>query len=248
MILKKTFGLIGFPLGHSFSRRYFTQKFLSLGLRGYEYQLFELRNEEEILSLLKDCPSICGLNVTSPYKQSIIPYLDDIDDVAAEINAVNTIKVSANGLIGFNTDYLGFEYALLQAADISRIDFALIFGSGGAARSVAYVMKRLKIPFLFVSGKEHSGDDTITYHQIQNFDLKKNLLFVNATPCGMQGKASMVPIDTACIREHHILFDLIYNPSPTLLMTEFQKKGAKTVDGLSMLYAQAEESWKIWTK
>ena len=229
MIPQSLFGLVGYPLSHSFSQRYFTQKFLSLGLKNCCYKLFETKNESEILNLLQEKPNILGLNVTSPYKQSIIPYLDDIDPVAQEINAVNTIKVKEGKLIGYNTDYLGFKYSLEQNTDISKINQAVILGSGGASQSVAYVL-------------------IITYEDLNSMDYRDFSLIVNATPCGMYGKNenSIPNIDMEKINDKHIVFDLIYNPSPTLLLSLASKKGAKTIDGLQMLYSQAEYSWQIW--
>ncbi len=251
MIPQSLFGLVGYPLSHSFSQRYFTQKFLSLGLKNCCYKLFETKNESEILNLLQEKPNILGLNVTSPYKQSIIPYLDDIDPVAQEINAVNTIKVKEGKLIGYNTDYLGFKYSLEQNTDISKINQAVILGSGGASQSVAYVLKILNIPYLIVSRTKKDFNKNIhiiPYEDLNSMDYRDFSLIVNATPCGMYGKNenSIPNIDMEKINDKHIVFDLIYNPSPTLLLSLASKKGAKTIDGLQMLYSQAEYSWQIW--
>lgn len=249
MIQQSLFGLIGYPLSHSFSQRYFTQKFNTLGLNNCHYKLFELKNESEILGLLQQEPNLCGLNVTFPFKQSIIPYLDDIDPIAKEINAVNTIKIKGNKLLGFNTDYLGFKQSLEESTNVKKINKAVILGSGGACQSVAYVLRNLNIPYLIVSrSKEDLSKNIISYNTLNLMDYNDFSLIVNATPCGMSGKTenSIPDIDISKINSSHIVFDLIYNPSPTLLLSLASKKGAKTIDGLQMLYSQAEYSWQIW--
>ncbi len=253
MLQQNLFGLIGYPLSHSFSERYFTQKFDSLGLKDCSYKLFELNSESEILNLIQQNPNLCGLNITSPYKQSIIPYLDSIDAVAKEINSVNTIKIQEHRLIGYNTDYLGFRYSLEQNTDVSKIKQAVVLGSGGAGQSVAYVFKSLNIPCLMVSRTRQNNEKDrhlINYETLNSMEFKPDTIFVNATPCGTHGKnENTIPdIDTKKINKGHIVFDLIYNPSPTLLLGIAGKSGAKTINGLQMLYSQAEYSWQIWNK
>ena len=249
MIQQSLFGLVGYPLSHSFSQRYFTQKFLSLGLKNCNYKLFEIESESEIISLLQENPNIRGLNVTYPYKQSIIPYLDSINPVAKDINAVNTIKVKEGKLIGYNTDYLGFKQSLEDNTDVSKINKAVILGSGGACQSVAYVLKTLNINYFIVSrSKEDISKNIITYDTLNSMDYDNFSLIVNTTPCGMSGKAeNIIPnVDISKINVNHIVFDLIYNPNPTLFLSMAKEHGAKIINGLQMLYSQAEYSWQIW--
>lgn len=245
---KSVFGLVGYPLSHSFSQRYFTQKFISLGLLGYRYELFEIKKIEEILQIADETPLLQGVNVTTPYKQSVIPLLDYIDPVAKLINSVNTIRIKNKKLYGYNTDYLGFEYSLKQNLKGIHIKQVAILGTGGAAQSVGYALKTMSIPYFFVS-RQKDGENTILYDTLNNMNFNNITLFVNATPCGMFSSENPIPdININKLNRQHIVFDLIYNPSPTQLLTLAHKQGAKVVDGLQMLFAQADYSWQIWNK
>ncbi len=246
---KTLFGLIGYPLNHSFSQRYFKQKFASWGVENYDYQLFELKNIEEILTLIDEFPLLQGLNITSPFKQSVIPFLDHINPVAKEINSVNTIAIENGKLIGYNTDYLGFKYSFEKNINKDfRIKKVAILGTGGAAQSVAYTLRIISIPFFFVSRQKES-DNIISYNTLNNSDFNDISVFINTTPCGMLSVEQSLPnIDINKINHRHIVFDLIYNPSPTPLLSLSKRQGAKTIDGLQMLYSQAEYSWQIWNK
>lgn len=245
---KSVFGLVGYPLSHSFSQRYFTQKFISLGLSEYRYELFEIQKIEELLQIADETPLLQGVNVTTPYKQSVIPLLDYIDPVAKLINSVNTIRIKNKKLYGYNTDYLGFEYSLKQNLKGIHIKQVAILGTGGAAQSVGYALKTMSIPYFFVS-RQKNGENTILYDTLNNLNFNNITLFVNATPCGMFSYENPIPdININKLNRQHIVFDLIYNPSPTPLLTLAHKQGAKVVDGLQMLFAQADYSWQIWNK
>lgn len=244
---KSVFGLVGYPLSHSFSQRYFTQKFISLQLTDYKYELFEIEKIEEIFQIIEEIPLLQGVNVTSPHKQSVIPLLDYIDPIAKDINSVNTIRIKEKKLCGYNTDYLGFKYSLKQNLKGIHIKQVAILGTGGAAKSVGYALKTMSIPYFFVSRQKNS-DNTISYDVLNNMNFNNITLFVNATPCGMFYNEVVPNININKLNRQHIVFDLIYNPSPTPLLTLAHRQGAKVVDGLQMLFAQADYSWQIWNK
>jgi shikimate dehydrogenase len=241
------FGLIGFPLGHSWSAIYFNKKFSLEGDSGKEYRLFPLRSIEEFPKLLSDYPELTGLNVTIPYKEIIIPYLDELDEIARSVGAVNTIKIiRKNGKImtkGFNTDSPGF---LLTLGEQVPKGPALILGTGGGAKAVAHALKMKNIRFQFVSRKPE-GPCTISYKDL-TFDLvNDHLLIINATPSGMYPDVDKFPpIPYQYLSEKHYLYDLVYNPEET----EFIKKGkamkTQTLNGRQMLINQAEFSYKIF--
>lgn len=249
---QKIYGLAGYPVKHSYSKRYFEHKFQDSGLSFCKYDLFEFGNPEEIVTLIRSEKNLCGLNVTSPFKQSIIEYLDELDPIAEEIGSVNTIAIENGKTKGYNTDYLGFDYALTQECNPDKIVSAAILGSGGAASSVAYILNKRSIDFFFVSRnpkKNNKGKKTIDYDELNKTNFENLSLIVNATPCGMGLLTNTkAPIDTLKISNRNIVFDLIYNPSPTLLLEQSVKNGAHIIDGLKMLYSQAEYSWKIWNK
>ena len=253
----KLFGLIGHPLGHSFSQAYFNAKFEKAHLDCH-YQNFDLKDISKINQILKEYPDLQGFNVTIPYKEAIIPYLDEIDEIAAEIGAVNTVKVMPDGrLKGFNTDANGFEFEMRNSeCGISLTGFgnnsefripnsALILGSGGASKAVQYVLKKHHLPYHLVSRDPQKGD--FTYDTLTSEIIKEHLLIINATPVGMApliDEAPLIPYEA--ISHNHILIDLIYNPLETLFLRRGKQQGAKAYNGLAMLYAQAEASWKIW--
>lgn len=243
------FGLIGHPLGHSFSKAYFTEKFQSEGL-DCEYQNFDLVEISLIQQLVADHPDLKGFNVTIPYKEAIIPYLDEIDETAEEVGAVNTVKVLSDGrMIGYNTDVIGlytiFPRALPWVDGVLPLRGALVLGTGGASKAVQYVLKKNNIPFHLVSRDPNKGH--FTYENLTPAIIKEHLLIINATPVGMApniNEAPLIPYEV--LTPQHVLFDLIYNPEETQFLRNGKAKGAQTFNGLTMLYAQAKASWEIW--
>lgn len=248
MLQKKVFALVGYPLSHSFSQRYFTDKFIALGLKDYTYECFEIKTLSLLSNIIQDNPLLQGFNVTTPYKQEIFSYLDEIDDVAKEIFSVNCVKVEDNKLIGYNTDWLAFKESLKNNTDIRNLHRALILGSGGAAKSVAYALDSLNISYVFVSRSFSKEENYITYEDLNKENYNDFDLIVNATPCGLDSYPATTDIDTRKINSKHVVFDLIYNPAKTPLLYEAYKNGAKIINGLEMLYLQAEYCWKIWNK
>ena len=242
----KHFGLIGHPLTHSFSKAYFNEKFRQEGL-DCDYDNYDL----EDLSLIKQS-NLLGFNVTIPYKEAIVPYLDELDEVAAEVGAVNTVKVMPNGrLKGFNTDVIGFEALiphssfLIPHSTLLTPHSSLILGTGGASKAVQYVLKKHGIAFHLVSRDTAKGD--YTYAQLTSDIIKEHLLIINTTPLGtFPNVTEAPPIPYEAISPNHALIDLIYNPEETLFLKYGRKHGAKILNGLGMLHAQAEASWEIW--
>ena len=253
--MKTVYGLIGHPLGHSFSKDYFTEKFRREGLdceyinidlpslRGTE--LREMTKQPEGSSTegrKSNLHRLSGFNVTIPYKESIIPYLDGLDPIAAEVGAVNTVKVLDDGrMIGYNTDVIGFYSSLLTPHS------SLVLGTGGASKAVQYVLRKNNIPYKTVSRSKEKGD--LTYQGLTPEIIQSHLLIVNATPVGMVPNINDAPrLPYEAITPDHTLFDLIYNPEETLFLKHGREHGAKTINGLTMLHAQAEASWEIWKK
>jgi shikimate dehydrogenase len=241
-------GLIGKKLFHSYSQQYFTGKFIQENIKDYEYQLFSLTNIDEIRKLLKMI-SLCGFNVTIPYKSAIIPYLDELDTVAQEVGAVNCVIKRNNKWIGCNTDVAGFEATLqthlrTYALTHSGSHHALVLGSGGAAKAVCYVLKQRDIPFQIVSRVKSA--ETITYHELTEELIRNTTCIINTTPLGMFPNINeMPPIHYKALDSNHILIDLIYNPEETLFLKEGKKRGAFTINGMTMFTAQAEASYDL---
>jgi shikimate dehydrogenase len=248
----KLYGLIGYPLEHSFSESYFKEKFLREGIKNYSYENMEIPCLYDFIDSVKtdNYPNFEGFNVTMPYKEKIIPYLDVLDDTAKEIGAVNTVTIKRqNGIIilkGYNTDAIGFEQSLFENLENNRIK-ALILGTGGASKAVAYVLRKHNIEYSIISRQKRDKEGYLTYKEINTSLLSSHKLIINATPLGMYPNiGEMPPIDIQQITNQHIVFDLIYNPSQTLLLSNCQIKGAKIINGFDMLCYQAQESWRIW--
>lgn len=238
----KLFGLLGKDIGYSFSRNYFSNKFRAENLQ-YEYVNFDLENLSTFKSLLKR-DDIYGMNVTIPYKQEVIPFLDEIDPVAKAIGAVNTIVFKDNKRLGYNTDHIGFQNTLLNYLKPHH-DKALVLGTGGASKAVCYVLEQLKIQVCKVSRSE--GPDRKAYHQLSAKDYKEHSLLINCTPLGTHPNIyAYPPIDYEKISKKHLLYDLIYNPEVTAFMKMGKAKGAEVVNGYQMLVDQAEASWNLW--
>ncbi|MBL7825108.1 MAG: shikimate dehydrogenase [Saprospiraceae bacterium] len=243
------YALIGQPLTHSFSKKYFTEKFEKEGIVDARYELFPLESIEYLPELLRQHPALCGLNVTIPYKESVIPYLDELDETAKAVGAVNCIQIKNGHLKGFNTDVIGFERSLNDffdtptPAQLHRE--ALILGTGGAAKAVAFVLNRRGIPFKFVS-RTAKGANNLSYSQLSGL---KPCLIVHTTPLGTYPKTEeMPPVPKSLFLKGQIVYDLVYNPAETLLLREAKRHGAQTQNGLEMLIGQAEAAWKIWNE
>ncbi len=242
----KIYGLIGKKLGHSFSKAYFTEKFLLNNLN-YSYQNIEIQNIEDIIPYIKEHKNLKGFNVTVPYKEEIIPLLDEIDITAKEVGAVNTVKIYDDGkLKGFNTDVVGFERLLEKTTrpqDYKTTSkLALILGSGGASKAVQYVLKKKGIPYKIVSRKSGMG-----YEELNTIGFEPYSIIINATPVGMfpnVNECLELPYSTA--NENNVFIDLIYNPEETLFMKKGKAQGAAAYNGLTMLHEQAEAAWNIW--
>lgn len=237
------FGLIGKSLSHSFSKDFFTQKFVELQLTDCSYELYELDDIQQ-LHVITQLEGLKGLNVTIPYKQRVIPLLDELDETAKTIGAVNTIKIKDGVLIGYNTDYEGFKISLLDFIPDTKLK-ALVFGSGGAARAVCKVLSDLQIDYALVSRVK--SDVTLSYDDLDSTLINDHKLLINCTPVGTFPNVNdVIPIPFEGIGKNHFCYDLIYNPTETKFLQKSQKQGASTKNGLEMLHQQAEAAWKIW--
>lgn len=243
----RRFGLIGKKLGHSFSAKYFAEKFEREGLGECEYSLYELPEIECVREFMQK-PELAGFNVTIPYKQQIIPYLDGLDSQAAEVGAVNCVRIEPDGRkIGYNTDVDGIRVSLDRLLDAEKIDAALILGTGGAAQAVQYVLRERGIEYKVVSRDASKGD--LTYEELSQSVMEVHRLIINASPVGMYPACEQAPaIPYAMLSSSHFLFDLVYNPLVTRFMELGAAQGAKTLSGIDMLYAQAESAWRIWNR
>lgn len=233
------YGLIGYPITSSFSPGYFSRKFEREGISDSRYDLYPLEQIEQFEQL----SGVKGINVTIPYKELVMPYLDGLSKEAERIGAVNTIKYIDGKKIGHNTDVYGFEESLVPLFGETQPKQALVLGTGGAAKAVWYVLDRLNIPFLKVSRSK--GD--VTYDELSAKQIREHRLLINTTPLGMTPKVDQCPaIDYGAISSDHILFDLIYNPEKTLFLKRGAENGATIKNGLEMLELQAEKAWEIW--
>lgn len=235
----RTFGLIGKNLSHSFSSGYFNEKFYKEGITNTEYLNFELNDISEFPELIKT-HKLSGLNVTLPYKESIIPYLDELSKDAKEIGAVNTIQFINGKTIGHNTDVTGFKQSIIPILEERKT--ALILGNGGAAKGVKHALKQLKIAY-----KTANRNTSFDYSDISTQDIGFHNIIINTTPLGMSSEIRNFPkIPYEVLTEKHLLFDLIYNPSETLFLKYGKAKKSSIKNGLEMLHIQAEASWNIW--
>jgi len=240
----RKFGLLGRNISYSFSRGYFTEKFNREGINA-TYENFDLADIAELPQVLDNNPNLEGFNVTIPYKQEILPYLDHIDPIAERIGAINTVRVLQDGsLHGFNTDYIGFSNAIKPLLHTHH-QKALVLGTGGASKAIFYALNGLGILPTAVS--RFSGENRFSYEELDEEILKEHTVIVNCTPLGTSpATEAFPPIPIAFIDENHLIFDLIYNPSETKLMQLAAKKGACVSNGLKMLELQAEKSWQHW--
>ena len=239
------YGLIGYPLSHSFSKKYFNEKFVAEGIKNHSYSLFPIERIDDLPLLLKSFPNLNGLNVTIPYKEYVLEFLDEIDDDAANIGAVNTIKIIDGKLKGFNTDVYGFKIALLKLIGDAKIDNALILGTGGAAKACAYILGKLEIPFKYVSRTKK--ENQFIYEELSKSVIENNQLIINTTPLGTFPNINSYPnIPYNHLSTKHYLYDLVYNPEETEFLKRGKERGAAIKNGLEMLHLQAEKAWEIW--
>ncbi len=246
----RKFGLIGFPLKHSFSKRYFTEKFQKEGRTDCQYDLFEIDSIDKVKEVLANNPELVGLNVTIPYKEQVIPYLDELEPGCEAIGAVNTIKVAGNKLVGYNTDYIGFKQSLSNWLPQAPVN-ALVLGTGGASRAVKQALADLNIPFLMVTRNKSNPEGIVDYKELARSPaiLDAHPLIINTTPVGtFPHTEEMPPIPQSYLSDKHMVYDLVYNPEKTLLMQKVLKAGGMAKNGLEMLHLQAEASWEIWNR
>ncbi len=245
----KKFGILGYPLGHSFSPGYFNEKFKNEGIDA-TYERFELPVITDLMAIIDYTENLCGFNVTIPYKEKVISYLDSVSPEARAIGAVNVVKVTEHDgkrhLEGYNSDVIGFSRSI-QPLIQPHHKGALILGTGGASKAVDYALHKLGLETLKVS--RYKRDNTIQYEQITPEVMEQYTVIVNATPCGMAPHFDECPsLNYDLLTPRHLLYDLIYNPDETLFLKRGKERGAVTKNGLEMLLLQAEASWEIWNK
>ncbi|TNE62596.1 MAG: shikimate dehydrogenase [Bacteroidetes bacterium] len=246
------YGLIGYPLGHSFSQRYFTEKFAREGISDARYELFPLPDIKALPALIAAHPDLRGLNVTIPHKVTVLNYLDARDDTARDAGAVNVIRIRDGRLEGFNSDVLGLEISLQQLDDGKWLlpatgsgPVALILGTGGAARAVACVLRRAGLTYRIIS--RQAGAGRLTYDDLHQLDFTEIRLIFNATPLGMYPDTENCPnLPFDKLHAAQLVYDLVYNPTETLLLQRARARGAAVKNGLEMLRLQAEAAWAIW--
>ncbi len=243
----KVYGLVGHPLSHSFSQKYFNDKFEKLGVKDSRYDLFDLQSIEEVEDLKSSQQDLLGFNVTIPYKEAIIPYLDDLDESAQIVGAVNVVKrMSDNQWKGYNSDYYGFKKSLESWLPQQEVK-SLILGTGGASKAILAVLKALNIEYKTVSRSENKADYTYMSLKADHNIVKQHQLIINTTPLGMYPDIDASPdIDYSSLSSQHYLYDLVYNPKETLFMSRGKEQGSQIKNGLEMLELQAEKSWEIW--
>jgi shikimate dehydrogenase len=245
----KTYGIIGNPLRHSFSKQYFTDKFQKEVIDA-QFLNFEIPSIEKILDVIQDNPSLLGLCVTIPYKEEVMAYLDEIDPLAQKIGAVNSIQIRRKDgktyLKGYNTDIYGFGESLADFIEGKKLS-ALILGTGGASKAVATALKNQNIDYISISRRR--SETTISYEDLNEEIISNHRLIINCTPLGTSPKVDACPdLDYSSISPKHFLYDLVYNPATTLFMSKGIEQGAKAHNGLRMLHLQAEKSWEIWNE
>ena len=243
------YGLIGYPLGHSFSKKYFSEKFEREGIAGAQFDLFPLPDIAGLPDLLSAHPALRGLSVTIPHKQTVIPYLDALDETAEAIGAVNCIKIEQGRLTGFNTDVIGFGQSL-AALDggqwVTAGASALVLGTGGASKAVAFALKKMGIPVRFVS-RDPGSENRVSYDDLQHLSPDDYTMRINTTPLGTYPDVQNCPdLPFKRLSLKHLVYDLVYNPPETLLLQRAGAQGCRVKNGLEMLQLQAEAAWRIW--
>ena len=251
MSIKHQLGLIGYPLTHSFSKKHFAKKFKAEQIDGYNYELFPIPTIEDLPKLIAKHPNLLGLNITIPYKQEALPYLDAISEEAEKIGAVNTIKFTNGKLTGYNTDVYGFEISLRKLLTAATVPLnqmnALVLGTGGAAKAVTYVLDKLQIKAQLVSRSKKRGQ--ITYNDVDAECMQKHQIIINTTPLGTSPNIDTAPdLPYNHLSAQHFLYDLVYNPEVTKFLQMGLNNNSSIMNGLEMLYLQAEKAWSIWTE
>lgn len=240
------FGIIGYPLTHSFSRQYFTSKIEREQVADEVFEEFPLATIEAFPQLLTHNPSLKGLAVTIPYKEKVLPYISVLSSEVKQIGAANCITINGNTLTAYNTDIIGFEKSFVPLLNSSHSK-ALVLGTGGASKAVQYVLKKLGIEFLLVSRQENTLQNTITYDSLDAEKLKTHTVVINCTPLGMLPNDETAPhIPYHLLTPRHYLYDLVYQPQKTLFLQKGERQGAVIKNGYEMLLVQAEENWRIW--
>lgn len=240
----RQFGLIGYPLSHSFSKKYFTEKFSDEGISNCNYELYPISSIDQFPQLLQSVDGLEGINVTIPYKEEVLPYLHHQSDAVKEIGACNCISIRNGELTGFNTDTLGFQQSIEPFLQPHH-RHALVLGTGGAAKAVVWVLKQLGIAYKYVSRKK--GDEMLGYDDIDATVMQQYQVIINTTPLGMQPNVHGKPsLPYQYIGTQHLCYDLVYNPAKTAFLQLAEEQGATIKNGSDMLVIQAEESWKIW--
>ncbi len=242
----RKFGLIGYPLSHSFSKKYFTEKFAREDIKECAYELYPIQVISELPDLIAK-ENLEGINVTIPYKKVILPFLTSLSNEVSAINACNCVAINKGQIIGYNTDIIGFRKTFEPHLKAHHSK-ALILGTGGASLAVAYTLQQLKIDFLFVSRNAHQHN-TIAYQQIDADIINAYSIIINTTPLGTYPEVGQFPmLPYQLLSNKHYLYDLVYNPAETLFLKKGKQQGATIQNGTEMLVIQAEESWNIWNK
>jgi shikimate dehydrogenase len=240
------YGLIGYPLSHSFSKKYFTEKFKREGIADANYELFPIEQIELLPGVLTANPQLRGLNVTIPYKEQVLPYLTSLSPAVQEIGACNCIRIAGEELTGFNTDVIGFEQSLLPLLKTHHTK-ALVLGTGGAAKAVLWVLKKNNIQAQTVSRAGTAG--ALRYEDLDASVIEAHTLIINTTPLGMQPNVNSLPsLPYDAISNRHLCYDLVYNPEKTAFLSAAEQQGAAVKNGLEMLVLQAEAAWRIWNE
>lgn len=241
----RQFGLIGYPLTHSFSQRYFTEKFEREGIKDCGYSNFPLAGLSDMPAMLAT-PDLCGFNITIPYKEGVIAWLDRKDPVVEAIGACNCVRIEEGQLVGYNTDVIGFEQSFVRKLAAGH-RHALVLGTGGAAKAVVYVLQRLGIDHRLVTRAENPQLGHLNYTEVDAALLETYTVIINTSPLGMFPHTEECPaLPYEALTAKHYLFDLIYNPARTVFLRRAEERGAVVENGYDMLIGQAEESWRIW--
>jgi shikimate dehydrogenase len=244
---KRLFGLVGYPLVHSFSKGYFAEKFKSMQQHNCKYENFSIPSIEQLPEVILSRPELAGLNVTIPHKESILPFLHELDEVAAVIGAVNCVRIQNGKWKGYNTDAFGFEMSIKPFLE-NHYERALILGTGGASKAVAFVLRKWGIPFHFVS-RTPKGENEMSYAILKQDVMHHFPLIINTTPLGTYPNIdSCAELPYEGLSDKHFLYDLVYNPEETTFLRLGRLAGAKTMNGYAMLVQQAERSWEIWNR
>jgi shikimate dehydrogenase len=240
----RTYGLIGYPLSHSFSQQYFTKKFIDLGILDAEYFTFSIPAINDFKEIIASHPNLCGFNITIPYKKKVLAFLTQADKTVEALGACNCVKIENGQLLGYNTDVIGFEKSLRPFLKPHH-QKALILGTGGAAAAVAFVLRKLNIEFQVVS--RDAGASNLSYEQLNTGIINDHTLIVNTSPVGQYPNINEAPaLPYGSLSARHHLFDLIYNPAETSFLQKGKLQGATIQNGYEMLVLQAEASWDIW--